>query len=447
MKVEKEIGFNKTLIEMLEFFKTKRTIAVILLVAGFFFLGIYTGFNNKLKIDKVLALSTIDTAIDASVNTTADFTSFWKVWNAINEKYPSASKITDQERVYGAISGLVGSLKDPYSVFLIPDDAKMFRDDIAGSFSGIGMEVGIKDKILTVIAPLKDTPAFKAGIKSGDKILKIDKTITSDLSIEKAIKLIRGEKGTTVSLTIFRDGDKATQEIKIVRDIINVPTLDTELRKDGIFVIKLYSFSANSADLFRDAIKKFSVSRSDKLLLDLRGNPGGYLDAAVDISSWFLPEGNTVVVEDFGDNIKQKKYRSKGYNIFSNKLKFVILIDNGSASASEIVAGAMKDHGRAILVGTQSYGKGSVQEVVNITPDTLLKITVAKWLTPNGTSISEKGLMPDYKVEITKKDFDAKKPVQTTDAIQSEWDPQMIKAINLLKNWNNLKKQTTNLTP
>ncbi len=414
---------------MLEFLKTNRpqastplsrsTTVVILLVAGFFSLGIYIGFHNKLEIEKVFALSSTDT----SATTTADFSPFWKVWNTINEKYPSASKITDQERVHGAISGLVGSLKDPYSVFFNPDDTKMFEDNITGSFSGIGMEVGIKDRVLTVIAPLKDTPAFKVGIKSGDKILKIDKTITSDLSIEKAIKLIRGEKGTTVTLTIFRDGDKDTKEIKVVRDIIKVPTLDTELRKDRIFVIKLYSFSANSANLFREAMKKFSKSGTNKLLLDLRGNPGGYLDAAVDISSWFLLEGKVVVTEDYGDSTKQKIFRSKGYNTLADKLKFVILIDGGSASASEIVAGAMQDHGRAKLVGNKSYGKGSIQEIVNISPDTLLKITVAKWLTPKGTSISEKGLIPDYKVEITKKDFDAKK------------DPQLDKAVNLLNNW------------
>jgi carboxyl-terminal processing protease len=282
------------------------------------------------------------------------------------------------------------------------------------------MEVGIKDKILTVIAPLKDTPAYKANIKSGDKILKIDSTVTSGLSIEKAIKLIRGKKGTTVTLTILREGNQKPQEIKIVRDTINIPTLDTELRKDGIFVIKLYSFSATSTNLFRNAMKQFVESGSDKLLLDLRGNPGGYLDASVDMASWFLPEGKTVVTEDYGDNKTAETFRSRGYNIFNDKLKFIILIDGGSASASEILAGAMQDNGRAKLVGSQSFGKGSVQEVINVTPNTILKITVAKWLTPNGTSISEKGLTPDYPIEITQDDLDAK------------IDPQLNKAVELL---------------
>ncbi|MFZ3015746.1 MAG: S41 family peptidase [Minisyncoccia bacterium] len=404
---------------MLEFFKTRRTAIVILFFAGFFIFGVYVGSHNKPAIDNITSISNKNNPTEIK----ADFESFWKVWNTINEKYPQADKISDQDRVNGSISGLIGSLNDPYSVFFNPSETKKFEDDISGSFSGIGMEVGVKDRILTVIAPLKDTPAYKANIKSGDKILKIDKTITSDLTIDEAIKLIRGEKGTTVSLTIFREGDKEPREIKVIRDIINAPNLETEITKDGIFVIKLYSFSANSANLFRDALKKFYDSKADKLILDLRGNPGGYLDAAVDISSWFLPAGKPVLIEDYGDKIKQKTYRSLGYDIFSDKLKFVILIDSGSASASEIVAGAMQDYKRAKLVGTQSYGKGSVQEVVDITSDTILKITVAKWLTPNGISISEKGLTPDYKVEFTSKDVEQKK------------DPQINKAVELLLNW------------
>ena len=396
---------------------TKITI-IALAVLGAFFCGVYVDNHNRPAIDKVL-LDNKGTAVE----TKADFSPFWKVWNTINEKNPTANKISDQDKVYGAISGLVGSLNDPYSVFFNPEDAKGFEEEIAGNFTGIGMEVGIKDKILTVIAPLKDTPAYRANIKPGDKILKIDKTVTSNLTIEDAIKLIRGEKGTTVALTILREEDKDPIEIKIVRDVINTPTLDTELRPDGIFVIKLYSFSENSADLFRAAMKKFVESKTDKLLLDLRGNPGGYLDSAVDISSWFLPSGKTVVTEDYGEKGKADTIKSKGYNIFNDQLKFVILIDGGSASASEIVAGAMQDNGRAKLVGSQSFGKGSVQEAIKITPDTLLKITVAKWLTPNGTSISEKGLTPDYVVEFTKKDAENKK------------DPQLDKAVELLLNW------------
>lgn len=395
--------------------KIKNIVVGVLVLAVFLGLGIYIGYTHRPEIDQVLLLNK-----ETAVATPADFAPFWKVWNLINEKYPGASSTTDQERVYGAISGLIGSLNDPYSIFFKPDEAKSFEEEIAGNFSGIGMEVGIKDKILTVIAPLKDTPAYKAGIKSGDKILKIDKTDTSNLTVEKAVKLIRGDKGTTVTLTIFRKEEKEPLEIKVVRDIINIPTLDTEQRTDGIFVIKLYSFSSNSANLFRNAMKEFVLSKSDKLLLDLRGNPGGYLDASVDMSSWFLPEGKVVVTEDYGTSKSPNVYRSRGYNIFSDKLKFVILIDGGSASASEILAGAMQDHKRAKLVGAQSFGKGSVQEVVDVTDNTILKITVAKWLTPNGNTIAEKGLTPDYPVEITKEN------------IEKKIDPQMDKAVELL---------------
>jgi len=410
--------------KIINYFKSKETPAIVLIVVAFFALGIFIGFHNGPAIDKITTISNKNTP----TGITADFAPFWKAWNTINEKYPHADAITDQQRVYGAISGLVGSLNDPYSVFFNPNDTKMFESDIAGSFSGIGMEVGIKDKVLTVIAPLKNTPAYNAGIKSGDMILKIDDKVTSNLSIEDAVRLIRGDKGTTVTLTIFRDGEKEPREIKVVRDIINTPTLDTESRKDGIFVIKLYSFSADSANLFRGAMKQFYESGSDKLLVDLRGNPGGYLDSAVDMASWFLPSGKTVVTEDYGGNKKSDVYKSAGYNIFNDNLKFAILIDSGSASASEIFAGAMQDYAKAKLVGTQSYGKGCVQEVVNITPDTILKVTVANWLTPKGSSITGKGLTPDYPVDLTPKDADAKK------------DPQMDKAVELLNNWSPIPK-------
>ncbi len=401
---------------MQNFFQSNKNSFVLIFCVLFFLSGIAVGKNMRPEIDKVSLLNTATT-----VDTEADFAPFWKAWNTINEKSPNRDKVSDQDRVYGAISGLVGSLNDPYSVFFSPDEAKAFQDEIAGNFTGVGMEVGEKNKILTVIAPLKNTPAEKAGIQSGDQILKIDKTITSGLSVDKAVKLIRGEAGTSVTLTIFREGFKEPKEFKIIRAVINIPTLDSELRPDGVFVIKLYSFSANSADLFRDAIKTFVNSGSNKLILDLRGNPGGYLDAAVDISSWFLPGGKVVVTEDYGGSEKPKVFRSRGYNLFNDDLKFIILINGGSASASEIVAGAMQDQGKAKLVGEQSFGKGSVQEVIDITKDTLLKITVAKWLTPKGHLIHEIGLTPDYKVPMTRKD------------VENKQDPQMDKALELLK--------------
>lgn len=401
------------------FSKIKYFLGIALVAILFFGLGLYSAGKSTPAIAKITGISSKEIAVE----TTADFGPFWKVWNEINKKHPEAAKITDQEKVYGAIKGLVDSLGDPYSVYFDPEETKSFKEDISGNFEGIGMEVALKDKVLTVVAPLKDTPAFRAGIKSGDRILKINEASTAGMSVEEAIKLIRGKKGTSVTLTIAREGERVPRVITIVRDRINIPTLETEKRADGIFVIRLYSFTGNSAELFRRALQDFVKSKSDKLLLDLRGNPGGYLNSAISMASWFVEGGKIIATEDYGDKQEPEIYRSRGYDVFNDKLKFVILIDGGSASASEILAGALQDHRIAKLVGSQSFGKGSVQELVPITSNTSLKITVAKWLTPNGVSISEKGLKPDYEVEKTQADIDAGR------------DPQLDKAIQVLLNW------------
>lgn len=388
----------------------------LVLLLGIFILGYYFGYSHKPDIEKVISINNKEPNIENN----ADFNSFWKAWNMINEKSIYAKKVTDQDRVWGAIKGMTASLGDPYTVFFPPEENKLFNEEIRGSFSGIGAEIGMKDKILTVVSPVKNSPAALAGLKSGDKILKIDKTETNDITIDRAINLIRGPKGTIVTLTIFRAGEKTAKEIKITRDDISIPTIDTELRSDNIFVIKFYSFSENSAQLFSEALSKFIKSGSTKLVLDMRGNPGGYLDAAVNIGSWFIDEGKTIVSEDFGSNRKPIIYRSHGPKLFSSDLSFVVLVDSGSASAAEILAGALKEHKIATIVGQKTFGKGSVQELMPITEDTSLKVTIARWLTPNGVSISEKGLEPDVIVPFTQKDLDNKK------------DPQMDKAIEIL---------------
>jgi len=339
--------------------------------------------------------------------TNVDFDAFWKAWNVINEKYvptTSSTTPTDQEKVYGAIQGLAASTGDPYTVFFPPVESKSFGEQISGSFEGVGMEVDVKEGVLTVIAPLKGTPAYKAGIKAGDKIILIDKIPTQGISTTEAIKRIKGKKGTSVEFTIIRGATADPFEISVVRDVIVVPAILTESVGD-VFVIRMYSFSAQSADEFRKALREFVESGKLKLVLDLRGNPGGYLEAAVDMASWFLPSGKVIVSEE-SKNLKfSQEYRSRGYNIFSDKLKFAILIDVGSASASEILAGALSEHGKAILVGKKTYGKGSVQELVEITPGTSLKVTVAKWLTPLGHSISKAGIEPTIDVELDVEKF------------------------------------------
>ncbi len=282
------------------------------------------------------------------------------------------------------------------------------------------MEVVAKDGAIIGIAPLKNSPASRAGIIAGDRIVKIGNKETSNLSTEDAVGIIRGPKGTWVTLTIFRNGAKEPFDIEVVRDVIDIPTIDTRELPGGIFVIELYSFSAQSPNLFRAALREFILSDNDKLILDLRGNPGGYLEAAIDMASWFLPSSRVVVREDFGRSRDEKVYRSKGYDVFSENLKFVILIDRGSASASEILAGALAEHGRATLVGDKTFGKGSVQELVNITSETSLKITIARWLTPNGLSISQDGIEPKFLVKYTPDDREAGR------------DPQLEKAIEIL---------------
>ncbi|OGI81001.1 hypothetical protein A3B93_00615 [Candidatus Nomurabacteria bacterium RIFCSPHIGHO2_02_FULL_42_24] len=396
----------------------KRFIASLIILVGVFVLGVRVGWLNRPEVQKVVDVLNKENEVVSST----DLEPFWKVWNLIDQKYPDAEKIGDQERVWGAVKGLAGSLDDPYTSFFPPEEAKDFEDSLNGEFEGVGMEIGIKDKIITIIAPLKDTPAYKAGIKAGDKILKIDENITDSMSVEKAVSLIRGPKDTTVNLTIFRETDKKPREISITRDRIVIPTLDTKLRSDGIFVISLYNFSGNSSVLFQSALEEFIKSGSDKLILDLRGNPGGYLDTAINMASWFLPSGKIVVTEDYGTLGKEKVHRSSGYDIFTDQLKMVVLVDGGSASASEILAGALSEHGVAKLVGEQTFGKGSVQELIDVTDDTALKITIAQWLTPNGISISKEGLKPDYEVEITEKD------------LETDRDPQMEKAMEIIKN-------------
>ena len=327
----------------------------------------------------------------------------------------------DQKKVWGAIEGLTDSLGDPYTVFFPPVESKLFEADIRGNFDGIGAEILAQDGAITVIAPLKNSPAEKAGIIAGDRIIKINDKETSSLSTEDAVQLIRGERGTQVVLTIFRSGVKEPFDVTVTRDVIDIPTINTKELPNGIFVIELYSFSAQAPNLFRNALREFIVSGNDKLILDLRGNPGGYLEAAIDMASWFLPSSMVVVREDFGKNSSEEKvYRSKGYNVFNDNLKFAILVDRGSASATEILAGALVEHGKAVLVGEKTFGKGSVQELVSITSETSLKITIARWLTPNGVSISQNGIEPEYPVAYTLADREADR------------DPQLEKAIEIL---------------
>jgi len=408
-------------------------LVVVLLIAlgGVFSAGIYLGYAGQPSILKIYSLQNTSTPDGIQV----DFEPFWKAWRVVDEKFVPTGKVAssteNQARVWGAISGLASSLGDPYTVFFPPEEAKMFQDDINGNFQGVGMEIGIRDGILTVVAPLKNSPAENSGIKSGDKVIKIDDQLSAEFPVEKAVKLIRGKEGTVVKLTVVREGLAEPKEISITRAVINIPTIETEIRRetsidssgvanvtDGVFVIRVFSFSATAPDLFRQSLRQFLQSGTNKLIIDLRGNPGGFLEAAVDMASWFLPAGKVIVSEDFGDKSEPLVYRSRGYDIFNENLKLVILVDEGSASASEIFAGALSEQGKAKLIGAKTFGKGSVQELVKLTPDTSFKITIARWLTPNGNSISDGGLIPDILVSGTDPSPSDDKDVQLKRAIE-----------------------------
>lgn len=393
-----------------------------------FFLSIFGSFVLGFEVGKEKTVPANHNKEVKQVATQAsglDFAPLYATLEALDERFvpttASSTTPTNKEKVWGAIEGLVATYGDPYTIFFPPEETKAFEEEVRGDFEGIGMEIAIKDEILTVVTPLKNTPAERAGFKPGDQILKIDKTFTTGMTVEEAVKKIRGPRGTAVTLVVKRNG--GVEDIVVTRDVIEIPTIETKLRDDGIFVISLYNFSANSSNLFRNALREFIVSGSDKLVLDLRNNPGGYLESAVDMASFFIPSGKAVVIEDSGKKEKQKVTRSKGYDVFTDKLKMVVLMNGGSASASEILAGALKEHGIAKLVGEKSFGKGSVQELIEITPETALKVTIAKWLTPNGKSISENGLEPDVKVTISKKDAEKKIDAQMEKAVEILKDP------------------------
>jgi len=350
-----------------------------------------------------------------------DLSLFWETWKKLEEKFVSPEKLDIQKMIYGAISGMVKSLGDPYTTFLNPEDTKKFLEDVTGQFEGVGMEIGIRKGQLQVIAPLEGTPAQRAGLRAGDRIMKINDTLTADITIDEAVNLIRGPKGTEVTLTIFREEWQTTKEIKIVRAVIEVPSLKWELKEGNIAYLRLYHFSKKASFDFAKAAIEILNSPAEKIILDLRNNPGGYLEVAQDISGWFLERGQTVAIEDFGQKTEQKIYKAKG-NARLLQYPMVILINQGSASGSEILAAALRDNRGIKLIGEKSFGKGSVQELEELREGSSLKITVARWLTPSGELITDKGLEPDIEVEMTEEDY------------AEERDPQLEKAIEVIKN-------------
>lgn len=370
--------------------------------------------SSTLSLGKVLGKYTKNRQLSNDVN----FDLFWDVWDKLEKNYVNKDTLSEKEMLYGAINGLVASTKDPYTVFMDPKQAETFDSDMAGVFQGIGAEIGIKKDRLVVIAPIPDSPAQKAGIRSGDFIASINGTSTQGMTTDQAVNLIRGPKGTEVKLIILHAGDEKPVEIKIIRDVIKINSVKTEMRKDGIFVITLSSFNNDTDELFSKAASEIVAKKPKGIVLDLRNNPGGYLETAINVASYWVATG-TIVSERFADK-KVNAYESRGISLLKN-YKTVVLVNQGSASASEIVSGALQDYKKATIVGKQTFGKGSVQVLETLKDGSSLKVTIAQWLTPQGNNITEKGITPDKIVDFTADDYENNK------------DPQLEEALKILK--------------
>lgn len=352
-----------------------------------------------------------------------DFELFWDTWDLVSKKYLNKKDIDHQKLFYGAISGMVSALGDPYTVFLPPDQQKSSKEDLNGSFEGVGIELGFnKDKRLVVVAPVSGTPAEKAGIKPQDLILKIDSKDTLGITIFDAVKLIRGAKGTEVKLTIFREGDKDTREFNLIRDTIIVKSVTLEMKQTQkgkkVAIIKLSRFGERTRDEWNEIVSNVLSEGAQAVILDLRNNPGGFLDGAVFIASEFLSSGEVVIQENYQGQRNSFKVNRQGKLL---KLPLVVIINKGSASASEIVAGAIKDRERGKLVGEKSFGKGTIQEAEDLPGGAGIHITTAKWLTPDGSWVNNtEGLEPDVSVEVPKETEEGgeKKDVQLEKALE-----------------------------
>ncbi|MCK9438658.1 S41 family peptidase [Patescibacteria group bacterium] len=341
--------------------------------------------------------------VDNQIAQNIDFSLYWDVWDSVKEYHVDKGQVTDKQLFYGSLKGLVNSLDDPYSEFMNPELTKEFEEDMSGSFEGIGAEIGIRDGILTVIAPLEGTPAQKAGLMSGDKILEINGESTEDMSIDQAVNKIRGPKGTEVTLNVFRIGLEDFKDIKIIRDTIIVKSVSLEILENNIYLIKINAFNSDTEYLFLNFAKQAFEGKAKGVVIDLRNNPGGYLETSISVLGEWI-NGEVALIEKFTDG-NEMEYIAEGNN-YLKEIPSVVLINYGSASASEIVAGSLQDHSKAKIIGEKSYGKGSVQMVKNIKDGSSIKITIAKWITPKGQDINKEGITPDEIVELSLEDFE-----------------------------------------
>ncbi len=347
------------------------------------------GGNTANGIEKILN-------IDRTVNKSdADFNQFWQVWDKIKSQYVS-STADETTMLYGAIQGLVGSLGDPYSLFFPPKEAEDFAKDLTGELEGIGAEIGIKENQLMVIAPLPDSPAEKAGLKAGDKILTINNESTVGMDVNMAVSKIRGKAKTKVTLAILREGKDKPEDVVVTRAKIIVPSVLFSMKPNNIAYVRVMQFNEDTKKQFSKYVKEIKSKNASGIILDLRNNPGGYLDTAIDMASYWVTEGP--IVSEKGRNGISNEHKTSGSHPL-NGIKTIVLVNKGSASASEIVAGALQDTKNAILIGEQTFGKGSVQDLEPFPDGSALKLTIAEWYTPNGKNINKEGIKPNIEIK------------------------------------------------
>jgi carboxyl-terminal processing protease len=348
----------------------------------------------------------------AGIDEDIDFDQFWDVWNLIKDSYVY-QPVSEKDMFYGALKGLVWSLGDPYSTYFTPADAQEFNNDLNGTFFGIGAEIGLRDDAIIVIAPLSGAPAEQAGLLAGDRIIAVDEVETYNMTVGETVSIIRGEQGTEVVLTVYREGVDELFDIPIVRDEIKIDSVDWEIRDDNIAHIEVYMFNDDTTILFQQAVQDILKADVDGIILDVRNNPGGLLGEAINLAGFWV-NGETVVVERIGD--ERREFAASGIAQLAG-IPTVVLVNGGSASGSEILAGALQDYGMATLIGEQTFGKGSVQDYYEYPDSSAVKVTIAEWLTPFGRSINQVGIAPDIEVLYTIEDYNEKRTPQLQAAI------------------------------
>lgn len=396
---------------------------VFLLILSSFIVGLYVGRSNKSNESASDDNNQILNGKNSDQSSQVDFSLFWDVWNIVEQDFVKDKDY--QKMLYGSINGMLKSLDDPYTAFMDPEMSDEFEEEIEGTFDGIGAEIGIKNELLTIIAPLQSSPAEKAGIKAKDIVLKIDDEETFDMTLIEAVSKIRGEKGSKVKLLISRDEFDEPKEFEIVRDQIEVDSVDYEIiNKDEkkYAHLEILYFGEDTAKEFEDAVTDILTMSIDGVILDVRNNTGGYLESSIKVSSEFLPRGDVVVYESFANGDKNE-FKAKNGSRLQN-LPVVMLINEGSASASEILAGALRDNRGTKLIGKTTFGKGSVQELKKFKDGSSMRISIAEWLTPSQKNINGEGLQPDIDVELTDEDYNNDK------------DPQLDKALEEITNIN-----------